>query len=212
MPGSKACVWVGENGETCKESRCGTKPATANRCRFCEKTRFCRAHCGCETSGSNAPRGASSVGPRPVARQQPQQPQPQQQPQIVKSRSRSRSRAKREGRRCERLRIEEAFRADCKFLSLAERPLPGPGRLDTGLVPGKTWQDGLNTPQALELLASPQWQQHREVSSVQLTMFLRWAEAMHKQKSEAAAAAAKQKSEEATAAATLGRHISGFLG
>ena len=44
-------------------------------------------------------------------------------------------------------------------------------------------------------------------------MFLRWAEAMHKQKSEAAAAAAaKQKSEEATAAATLGRHISGSLG
>jgi hypothetical protein len=152
--GSKACRWAGPNGETCLESRDGSKPASVKKCPSCSTRLLCRGHCGCKPTGVNAPRGASSVGARPSARAAPmEQMQAQQQPQ--QPRSRSRSRAAREGRRDKRGRIEESLRGQWRFTPEEERPLPPAGRADSGLVPGRVWRDAVRAPQTLELLASP---------------------------------------------------------
>jgi hypothetical protein len=153
--GSKACRWAGPNGETCLESRDGSKPASVKKCPSCSTRLLCRGHCGCKPTGVNAPRGASSVGARPSARAAPmEQIQPQQQAQ-QQPRSRSRSSAAREGRRHKRARIEESLRRQWRLFAFEERPLPPLGRPDSGLVPGRVWREAVRAPQTLELLASP---------------------------------------------------------
>ena len=44
-------------------------------------------------------------------------------------------------------------------------------------MPGVTWGDGLDSWQTQELLRTPEWQRSRQVGSVWLTLYLRWAEA-----------------------------------
>lgn len=122
--GSKGCRWTGPNGETCTESRDGSKPASVKPCPSCRTRVLCREHCGCNLTGLNAPRGASSIGvrtaarfaPAPIERIQPQL-QPEQPAASRVSRSRSGSRTRREGRRYTRGRIEESLRSQWRSLA-----------------------------------------------------------------------------------------------
>ena len=99
--------------------------------------------------------------------------------------------------------LEDRMRREWRFLSVADRPLPPPGRADSGLVAFGTWSDGLAgeaKKRTLELLKTRRWQRDKQHSSVHLTMYLRWAEE-------------QLQSQAATrmAAMDIGRHISGFL-
>lgn len=212
--GSKECRWRGPDGATCRESRDGTKPATVKQCPSCQTRVLCRQHCGCKLTGRNAGRGASNLGVNaasvPVVVSAPSRPQQQQQQQqqpqaVVRQRSRSG-----EGRRYSRGVIEERLIAQWRFLSIADRPLPDPGRADSGIIGYGTWADGLKggaKERTLELLATSAWKATREHSSVHLTLFLRWAE--NQVKTEAAANKLAQSTR--MGGLELGRHIQGFL-
>ena len=85
--------------------------------------------------------------------------------------------AEEEHRRCSRATIEERFRRQWrKILKMEDRPLPPPGRADSGIVVVGSWADGLRgnaRKRTVELLKTNRWQKHKEHSSVHLTMYLR---------------------------------------
>ena len=86
---------------------------------------------------------------------------------------------------------------------MPERPLPPPGRADSGLAGYGTWADGLqgsNKEKTKTLLSSPTWRATRTHPSVHLTMYLRWAEA-----------ALMEQARERRLASDVGRHIQQFL-
>ena len=74
-------------------------------------------------------------------------------------------------------RIEASLLASWRGLDPRQRPLPDVGAAHVGRVPGVTWGDGLDSWQTQELLRTPEWQRSRQVGSVWLTLYLRWAEA-----------------------------------
>ena len=94
-------------------------------------------------------------------------------------RARSRSRSG-EGRLYRRETIARRLLAQWRFLDEAERPLPPPGRADSGLVGHGTWGGALQDERQLtltrELLRSERWRNEGAHSSVHLTLFLAWAE------------------------------------
>lgn len=216
--GSKNCRWIGPHGETCKESRDGTKPASVKPCPNCKTRVLCRKHCGCEPIGRSVARGASSLGitvasapssSSASAQPQPQQQQRQQQQPQREPTTRQRSRSK-EGRKYERRIIEGRLISQWRFLDISERPLPGPGRGDSGVVGYGKWADGLRgaaRERTLELLATNSWKEAQEHSSVHLSLYLRWAEGQLNAEEEA------KRRQESTrmGALDLGRHIQGFL-
>jgi len=76
--------------------------------------------------------------------------------------------------------IARRLLAQCRFRDEAERPLPPPGRADSGLVGYGTWGGALQDERQLtltrELLRSERWRNEGAHSSVHLTLFLAWAE------------------------------------
>ena len=95
-------------------------------------------------------------------------------------RRRSRSRSE-EGRRFSRDTIERRLLGQWREVaSISERPLPEPGRADSGIVGYGTWGNALDNAQQLastrELLRSERWRNERTHGSVHLTLFLAWAE------------------------------------
>ena len=173
--GPKDCQWAGPKGETCKQARSRDRPCQVKQCPSCGTRILCRRHCGCEgLEGASAPRGPASVlptaGPAPGAGAAlPAVPAPDA------PRDRSRS-PRTEGRVCSRDRIESVFRRDHRGRDWATIELPGPGRADHGIVPGRVWGDAELAQEALDLLESSRYRQDRTHSSVHLTLFLRWAE------------------------------------
>ena len=120
---------------------------------------------------------------------------------VAPSRSRSRSA---EGRRTSRATIEARLLRQWRDVAEVERPLPPPGRADSGLVAASgVWADGLRgaaRSRTQDLLRSERWRAERSHSSVHLTLYLRWAEAR-----------LQQEARTRVAALDVGRHIQGFL-
>ena len=121
-----------------------------------------------------------------------------------RQRSRSRGQAAvAEGRRYSRAEIESRFLRQWRGLAPGERPLPGPGRRDSGVVGDGAWRSGLEgaaLERTRDLLRSERWRAGGEVESVHLTMYLRWA-----------AAELQRRDGERLAGLELGRHIAGWL-
>ena len=122
---------------------------------------------------------------------------------------RGRSRC-REGRRASRATIESHLLAQWRRLAFGDRPLPPPGRKDSGLVGYGLWSDGLRgevRKRTRELLDSEQYRQHRCVESVHLSLYLRWAEEQLKAQDDA-----RQRQESSRVGAMcVGRHLQSFI-
>ena len=119
-------------------------------------------------------------------------------PAVAPAPARSRSRS-REGRRYTRSKIAKALQDQWRYLAVADRPLPPPGRADSGLVPGATWGEALRIGRAQteELLRQSATGYH---SSVRLSLYLQWA-----------AVELRAQRSSAVAGLEIGRHIQQFL-
>lgn len=117
-------------------------------------------------------------------------------------RARSRSRNA-EGRHCTRATVEHRLLGQWRNFSVPDRPLPPPGRADSGLAGYGSWADGIqgaSKEKTMTLLSTPTWRATRTHSSVHLTMYLRWAEA-----------GLREQAQTRMGASDLGRHIQQFL-
>ena len=185
----------------------GTRPRAEWQCPYHGTVLRCALHCpGCVTaraggpqwggapgrSASAAPAAAASAPPPPAP---PAAPAPAAADALpadaaaadapaaaargAQLRARSRSRSG-EGRLYRRETIARRLLAQWRFLDEAERPLPPPGRADSGLVGYGTWGGALQDERQLtltrELLRSERWRNEGAHSSVHLTLFLAWAE------------------------------------
>ena len=117
------------------------------------------------SASSSAPASGSAAPAAPVARR--------------RSRSRSFESRASENRRISRKAMELDFLAQWRlFKNLGDRPMPSPGRYDSGLVCYGTWKDRLQGEARVkteEILSSTRWQEEGTHSSVHLTLYLRWA-------------------------------------
>ena len=214
--GAKGMVAAGFCQEPgCLLNRAGTGPArvAGNRCKDCGEVK-CATHCLCGQQGLRTGRRAGRTGnnavllPRPVATVRPIHPvatgalSAAARPLAAGSRARSRSRSA-EGRRCSRATIEHRLLGQWQGLSVPDRPLPPPGRADSGLAGYGTWADGIqgaSKEKTKTLLSTPTWRATRTHASVHLTMYLRWAETVLREQAQAR-----------TLALDVGRHIQQFL-
>lgn len=224
MGGKRLCEYRGPDGETCDlNTKHPGQPANypPGGCKMCLVQKRCKAHCDCKelglACGRMAPRTApatvaaaapaaqvpEAAAAMPVAAPAPQAaPAPAPGPQRARSRS-ARASAKAEGRRYSRATIEHRLLAQWRGLAPEERPLPPPGRPDSGLVGHGTWAQGLQgaaRERTQELLRAASWQSHRQHSSVHLTLYLAWAEIQMRRQSESRAGALD-----------IGRHLQSFL-
>ena len=119
-------------------------------------------------------------------------------PAVAPAPARSRSRS-REGRRYTRSKIAKALQDQWRYLAVADRPMPPPGRADSGLVPGGTRGEALRVGRAQteELLRQSASGYH---SSVHLSLYLQWA-----------AVELRAQRSSAVAGLEIGRHIQQFL-
>jgi len=99
--------------------------------------------------------------------------------------------------------IADRFRRQWRGLAAEERPLPPPGRADSGLVAYGLWRDGLagvGLERTRELLRSERWRRERTHASVHLTLYLEWADGV-----------LRQREAQRMAGLDLGRAIGRFL-
>ena len=167
--------------------------------------RLCKTCCdcdgGCGFGGKGAVNGVyigTAAPPIPVA------PPAREEP-VQRARSRSQ-----EGRRYARATIERHLLSQWRYVAIGDRPLPPAGRLDSGLVGYGTWSQGLlgeARTRTRELLDGEDYRQNRCVSSVHLSLYLRWAEAEFSGQEEAQ----ERERSSRVGAMDLGRHIQSFL-
>ena len=201
MPGRPKCP--GRLGTLWDTRGCGkqlpdSSRATSWNCVECG-LRLCRTCCDCDGGCGFGGRGAvngvyvgSAAPPAPAA------------PPVPRARSRSR-----EGRRYSRAAIESHLLSQWRHLAIGDRPLPPAGRQDSGLNGYGTWAQGLlgdARRRTRELLDTEQYRQHRCVSSVHVSLYLRWAEDQLRAEEDAR----ERQQSSRVAAMDLRRHIQSF--